>query len=186
MVEREVNPFLVGRPYPDGTEKFPPRDEYRFRDGRHLLTLFRESVPAGAIETMRTSSFEFAIFVGRQLFWFLFRPDSDKNAEWSGGPFSIHLFPEHRQALPPVGAPPREQQTLRLLLVELPLGTIHVNRAVLLPPELLSFLQAEIHRQARRDWDAAAAHLEIERTAHEFPTHDDLAKHAQLLCSGVK
>jgi hypothetical protein len=186
MVEREVNPFLVGRPYPDGTEKFPPRDEYRFRDGRHLLTLFRESVPAGAVETMRTSSFEFAIFVGRQLSWFLFRPDSDKNAEWSGGPFSTHFFPERRQMLPPIGAPSRKEQTLQLLLVELPLGTIHVNRAVLLPLEFLSFLHAEIRCQARRAWDPAAAHREIEHTGREFPTHDDLAKHANFRCSGVK
>jgi len=103
--------------------------------------------------------------------------------EWSDAPYSWHLVPEDRRALPEPTTSSADRALLQIILVEAESGIVRVIRAVTFDPLATRLLGQAIRDQAAAEWDRAAYDAEL-REAYAVHTTRSLLAAALVRCRG--
>src|SRR5574340_1138199 len=88
----------VGKPYVPGRASLRAKTEYSFRSGEHALLLCFYALDEPTVEDVRAGECEFALFVHRDVIFFLYR--FGQAIPWNAAPYSWHRLPEADRRLP--------------------------------------------------------------------------------------
>lgn len=139
----------VGAPYVPGRTRWPEGAEYNFSAGGHELRLFFESPSEAEIKAVRKAPVHLALLVQPPIIDLVWRIDGI--GDWSDCPYTWHLVPEQRRAIPET-ASGQQRALLQIVLVDANTGMLRAIRAVTLPPHATTLLHTAIADQANRPW----------------------------------
>lgn len=140
-----MSALQVGQPYVHGQTKWREGAGYSYASDGHVLSIFINSPNRRQVEAIRKGRHNFALVIGPDLFFLLYR--FGKAMGWSSAPFWDVIVPNEEREVPdanwPEGGVP-----LRVVLTDGTTGLVRAVRSVALPPHFACELHAAIRRQA--------------------------------------
>ena len=159
--------YRVGELFQRGRRTWPVGAEFRFGPGGPELTLFRPKIRADLVDEVRRSPTEFALIVEPPLIVLAYR--FGESISWNDVPYSWHLQPEPRRAIPMLASVPEARSLLWVTMVGTDDGIIHAQRGMTLSPEFTRALHQAIRCQAMSAFDPAECMAAIARIYLKYP-----------------
>lgn len=145
-----------GELYLAGRTKWREFIEYLHTDEGHELRIFMANPSGLEVAAVNEGDWQFSFYQKGTNLWFLF---SGPFLEWSDSPFTYHLVPAARRALPSLFT---DRAQLRLNLVDSTTGILAATRLLSLSPHFTDLWHKALIRQA------VGCELPFDRRTYEF------------------
>lgn len=178
-----MHTFKVGELYHPNVKKWPEGSEFNWDQGGASLILRFNTPSRQEVEAARKGKAEFALLTRGDVLFFLYRFGENK-IPWSDCPFSWHLVPQERRALPPVEGE-LTQAVLQVILLDATTGIIKVLRLVSFSPDFTRVLLNAIRVQASTPWPGNTSYdNQIQQVYAHYPSTTQMLSAAQARCVG--
>lgn len=180
----------VGKPLRPGLGRLPEGAQYNWGQGGHVLDLWLPHPSASEIKAAKSGAIEVALLEVAEapdVIWLLYHLEGpgDRGIPWSDAPYSWHLLPEDRRAMPEMLTHEAQRALLHVILCDAGTAIVKALRSVSLSPELSGALHDAILQQAARPWPGQAAYSrQIQATYDAYPTTQAMLQAAQYRTTG--
>lgn len=165
----------TGSPYIPGRLTHAPGQQLKCRGGALELAIFSDTFTAPELQTIKTGRAEFAVCDTNRLIVLCYHFSSaHAPVYWTCVPYQWHLEAASDRLPLPTKTRTGTRAAINVVVVDATIGTILMQRRIILASDLTSRLYRAIAHQASGPWDKQRYERDLRTLLARYPTPDQL------------